>query len=61
MFGELHPITGLAFEMPVFATYDPYAGLLAAGAALAMFRFHVGAITTLAGSAVLSLIVYCLR
>ena len=61
LFGELRPIAGLAFEMPVLASVDPWACLLAAGTALAMFRFGVGAITTLAGSAVISLVVYWLR
>ena len=39
---------GLHFDAPVWASLDPWALLLAAGAILAMFRFHVGMTATLA-------------
>ena len=38
-------------SVPVLASLDPWAALLAAGAMLAMFRFHVGMLPTLAGCA----------
>jgi chromate transporter len=50
--GEL--IAGpLKLSMPAWRTFDPVAGLLALGAALAMLRFHVGMLPTLAGCAAL--------
>ena len=38
--------------MPVLGTLDPWAALLALGAMVAMFRFKVGMLPTLAGCAV---------
>lgn len=42
---------GFSFEAPAFASADPWAVALAAGAALATFRFRIGMAATLAGSA----------
>ena len=42
----------LRFSLPVLSSLDPWAALLAVGAMLAMFRFHVGMLPTLAGCAV---------
>lgn len=41
---------GLSFEMPVLPSVDPYALILAAAAALAIFRFNAGMLIVLAGS-----------
>jgi chromate transporter len=41
----------LALDLPVLASADPYAMLLSAGAAVALLRYRVGVIPTLAGCA----------
>ena len=41
----------LQFSLPVWTSLDPWAALLAAAAMVAMFRFHVGMLATLAGCA----------
>jgi chromate transporter len=52
IFREVRPITvlGLSLDAPVLESLDPLALLLAVAAIAAMFRFHVGMITTLAVS-----------
>ena len=54
MFGEVREVAlgPLRLDLPVLTSLDPWAALLAAGAMVAMFRFHVGMLTTLAGCAV---------
>jgi chromate transporter len=50
MFRETRPFRayGLAFDMPVFGSVDPWALLLSLAAVAAMFRFKAGMIPTLA-------------
>jgi len=52
VFRETRPVraAGLAFDAPVWLSLDPGALLLALGAILATFRFHVGMVATLAGA-----------
>jgi chromate transporter len=54
MFGEVRELAlgPLRLTLPVPSTLDPWAALLAAGAMVAMFRFHIGMLPTLAGCAV---------
>jgi chromate transporter len=54
LFGEVHvrALGPLSPSVPVFGTLDPWAALLALGAIMAMFRFKVGILPTLAGCAV---------
>jgi chromate transporter len=47
---------GLAFEMPILSSADPYALALAVGAALAIFRFNVGMLYVLGGSCIAGLV-----
>lgn len=60
IFRETLPVRGLgfSFDAPVLATVDPWALLLAAAAVVAMFRFKVGMITTLAASSAAGLGLY---
>jgi len=53
IFRQVAPIRGLGlhFDAPVLASVDPWALALAIGAALAVFRFRLGMLTTLAGAA----------
>jgi len=44
------------YEAPVFASIDPALLLIAVGAAIAMFRFHVGMLPTLAASAAFGIV-----
>jgi chromate transporter len=44
-------VAGLRFDAPALASLDPYAAALAALAALALFRWRIGVLPTLAGSA----------
>jgi chromate transporter len=54
MFAEVRDVDfgPLRFSLSVWTSLDPWAALLAAGAMLAMFRFHIGMLPTLAGCAV---------
>jgi chromate transporter len=54
LFGEVRVVQlgPLSPSVPVLGTLDPWAALLAAGAMVAMFRFKVGMLPTLAGCAV---------
>jgi chromate transporter len=60
VFREVLPIRsyGLSFEMPVLASVDPYALLLAVGAAIAIFRFNIGMLYVLAGSCVAGVLLH---
>lgn len=51
----------LRFDAPVAASLDPAAAVLAAAAALAVFRFRLGMIATLAGSAAAGLAIWLVR
>jgi chromate transporter len=46
---------GLSFDRPVFASVDFWSLALSAAAALAVFKFKVGILATLAGSCVLGI------
>ena len=54
MFAEVREVAfgPLRFNLPTWTSLDPWAALLAAAAMVAMFRFHVGMLPTLAGCAV---------
>ena len=49
---------GLSFEAPVLASVDPWALALAAGAAIAIFRFNAGMLQTLAACASAGVLLY---
>jgi chromate transporter len=53
MFGEVRNVAlgPLQLDLPVLSSLDPWVALLAVAAMVAMFRFHVGMLTTLAGCA----------
>ncbi len=47
----------LRLSVPVWASLDPRAALLAAAAMLAMFRFHLGILPTLAMGAIAGVVI----
>ena len=57
LFRETLPVQsfGLSFDVPVLESVDPWAVSLAAGAAIAIFRFKANMIATLAGCALAGL------
>jgi chromate transporter len=59
MFAEMRDVAlgPLQLMLPVVTSLDPWAALLAAGAMVAMLRFHIGMLTTLAGCAVVGAVV----
>jgi chromate transporter len=61
LFGKVVPVPGLALELPVLATVDPWALALSAAAMLAIFRFKVGMIPTLAACAAAGVLLYVVR
>jgi chromate transporter len=60
MFRETAPVHsyGLAFERPVLTSVDPWALALSIAAIVAIFRFRVGMITTLAACSVTGVILH---
>src|SRR5205814_1568602 len=60
VFREIVPVRGygFAFDMPVLASIDPWALALSVAAMLAIFRFKVGMITTLAGCSAIGIILH---
>ena len=48
------------FDAPVLASIDPWALVLSAAAIIAMFRFNVGAITTLLASSLIGAALYAI-
>ncbi|HMG46827.1 MAG TPA: chromate efflux transporter [Allosphingosinicella sp.] len=58
LFAAQRPVrgTGLAFDLPVWASLDPAALLLTLAALIAVFRFRLGAMWVLAGCALAGLI-----
>jgi chromate transporter len=62
LFGEVNEfwIHGVRLRVPVWQTLDPGAVALAAGALIAMLRFHLGMIPTLAASAGLGALYFML-
>ncbi|MCZ0960696.1 chromate efflux transporter [Paracoccus sp. EF6] len=57
LFGQLRPLTawGLDLDLPVWRTLDVAAAILVVAAAVAVFRFRLGAVTVLAGCALAGL------
>ena len=62
VFRETWPVRGmgLSFDAPVLASVDIWALLLSAAAVIAMFRFKVGMIPTLAACSVAGIVLYLL-
>ena len=62
LFSELEPVQlgPINFEAPVLASLNPWAALLSAIALLAVFRFHIGMIPTLAGASLAGFALYVL-
>jgi chromate transporter len=60
LFHETWRVPGLALEVPVLSTIDPWFLLLSAGAMLALFRFKLGMIQTLAGCSAIGIVLYML-
>ncbi|HET6224181.1 MAG TPA: chromate transporter, partial [Dongiaceae bacterium] len=62
IFAELHEVAfaGLRLDLPVWSTLEPISLLLALGAVIAMFRFRVGMLPTLAASALLGGVIHLL-
>jgi chromate transporter len=60
VFRETWPVRslGLSFDAPVLASVDPWALLLSAAAVIAMFRFKVGMIPTLAACSAVGIVLY---
>jgi chromate transporter len=60
VFGETWPVRsmGLSFDAPVLASVDVWALLLSAAAVIAMFRFKVGMIPTLAACSAVGIVLY---
>ena len=61
LFGKVVRVPGLALELPVLATVDPWALALSAAAMLAIFRFKAGMIPTLAACAAAGVLLYVVR
>ncbi|HEX9464649.1 MAG TPA: chromate efflux transporter [Alphaproteobacteria bacterium] len=59
-FHAVTPIPGLALEVPVPSSLDPWALALSVAAMVAIFRFHVGMIPTLAASSGAGIVLYLL-
>jgi chromate transporter len=60
IFHETVPVRafGLAFDAPKLTSVDPWALVLSIAAAIAIFRFHAGMITTLAACCAAGVILY---
>jgi chromate transporter len=58
LFRELVSVPGLALELPVPSSIDPWFLLLSAAAMLALFRFKAGMVTTLAGCSAAGIVLY---
>jgi chromate transporter len=60
VFRETVPVRsfGLAFDAPKITSVDPWALVLAIAAAVAIFRFKVGMITTFGACCVAGMILY---
>jgi chromate transporter len=63
LFHDTFPVRalGLSFDVPVPASMDHWAVLLAAGAAIAIFRFNANMIVTLGGCALAGLALHLLN
>ena len=60
LFRQTQPVHawGLDFDRPTFASVDPWALALALAAVVAMFRFNVGMIPTLAACAAAGVVLH---
>jgi chromate transporter len=58
LFREIVRVPGLALELPVLSSIDPWFLLLSAAAMLALFRFKLGMVTTLAGCSAVGVALY---
>lgn len=60
MFRDVHRLHrfGFSFDMPVLSSLDPWAFLLALGAAVSLFWFRAGLIATLAGSCAAGMLLF---
>ena len=60
IFGETRPLEWgpLNFDMPVWRSIDPWALLLAGAAIIAMFRFKIGMLPTLATTSLIGIVLY---
>jgi chromate transporter len=60
LFSAVAKVPGLALELPVLASLNVWALVLAAAAMLALFRFKIGMIATLAGCSAAGVVLYLL-
>jgi chromate transporter len=58
LFHEVWKVPGLALELPVLASIDPWFLILSAAAMLALFRFKAGMIPTLIGCSAAGIVIY---
>ncbi len=58
LFHEVSKVPGLALELPVPSSIDPWFLLLSAAAMLALFRFKSGMVATLAGCSAAGVVLY---
>jgi chromate transporter len=58
LFHEVVRVPGLALELPVPSSIDPWFLVLSAAAMLALFRFKSGMVTTLAGCSAAGIVLY---
>jgi chromate transporter len=52
---------GMSFDVPILSSVDPWALVLSIAAVVALFRFNLGMITTLAGCSLAGVILYLVR
>jgi chromate transporter len=57
-FAQAHEVKGLALEIPVWSSVDPWALALSAAAMIAIFRFKVGMIATLTACSAAGIALY---
>jgi chromate transporter len=57
-FAQARPVKGLALEIPVWSSVDPWALALSVAAMIAIFRFKVGMIATLAACSAAGIALY---
>jgi chromate transporter len=60
VFREVRPVrgAGLAVDMPVLSSIDPWAFILSAAAIVAIFRFKAGMITTLVACSAIGIVLH---
>lgn len=62
LFGEINllRVWGMTLQVPVFSSLDLWSALLSGAAILALFRFHLGMMTTLAGCCLAGIAIHIL-